>query len=118
MHHKFFLPIALLVVVATFTGCKQNLDAVPANPLPEEAIFSDRGLVQAALANHYISVNFGQNNGDHGSYHLLDEANTQYGSPTTTDDEKLVNRNFFRTVDYGLVRRLNQFLGLNLLNTR
>lgn len=110
MKNKIYCLFALFVINSLFIGCNKSLDAVPVNRLPAEIIYSDRGLVQATLANFYISVNFGQNNGDYGSYHLLDEANRQYGSPTTTDDEKLVNRNFYRTVDYGLVRRLNQFL--------
>jgi starch-binding outer membrane protein, SusD/RagB family len=110
MKIKLYCLFALFTITAFFTACNKNLDAVPVNRLPAEIIYSDKGLVQATLANFYISVNFGQNNGDHGSYHLLDEANTQYGSPTTTDAEKLIDRNFFRTIDYGLVRRLNQFL--------
>jgi hypothetical protein len=110
MKIKLYCLFVLFTINALFTSCNKDLDAVPVNRLPAEIIYSDKGLVQATLANFYISVNFGQHNGDHGSYHLLDEANTQYGSPTTTDAEKLIDRNFFRTIDYGLVRRLNQFL--------
>jgi starch-binding outer membrane protein, SusD/RagB family len=110
MKTKLYSLFALLVINAAFMGCKKNLDTVSVNKLQEEIIYSDRSLVLATLANFYISVGFGQNNGAVGNYHLLDEANTQYGSPTTTDDEKLVSRNFNRTIDYPLVRRLNQFL--------
>lgn len=110
MKIKIYCLFALFTVNALFTGCQKNLDTVPVNRLPAEIIYSDKNLVQATLANFYNSVNFGQNNGDYGSYHLLDEANTQYGSPTTTDAEKLVDRNFNRTNDYGLIRRLNQFI--------
>lgn len=110
MKNKIYCLFALFAINTMFMGCKKDLDAVPVNQLPPDLIYADRGLVMATLANFYTSVNFGQNNGDYASYHLLDEANTQYGSPTTTDDEKLVNRNFFRTFDYALVRRLNQFL--------
>lgn len=110
MKTKLYCLFALLVINAAFMGCKKNLDTVSVNKLGEDIIYSDRSLVLATLANFYTSVGFGQNNGAVGNYHLLDEANTQYGSPTTTDDEKLVSRNFNRTVDYGLVRRLNQFL--------
>ncbi len=110
MKIKIYCLFALFTVNALFTGCQKNLDTVPVNRLPAEIVYSDKGLVQATLANFYNSVNFGQQNGDYNSYNLIDEANTQYGAPTTGDNEIQVSRDFFRTVDYGLVRRLNQFL--------
>lgn len=110
MKIKIYCFFALFTVNALFTGCQKNLDTVPVNRLPAEIVYSDKGLVQATLANFYNSVNYGQQNGDYTSYNLLDEANTQYGAPTTGDNEIQVSRDFFRTIDYGFVRRLNQFL--------
>lgn len=95
-------------------SCVKNLDAESVNTFPESVIYSDKTLIQSVLAGFYTSVNYGQQNGDYGSYHLLDEANSQYGAATTTDDEKQLPRNFYRVYDYGLVRKINQFLqGIN-----
>lgn len=107
---KIYSLLTLFMISCLFIGCSKNLDVIPVNQLPQEIVYTDKALIQSVLANFYISVNYGQNNGDYGSYHLLDESNNQYGSPTTTDDEKQINRNFFRTYDYALVRRMNQFL--------
>ena len=110
MKIKFYGLLLAITIGSSFIGCDSKLDVTPVNQLPDDIVYSDKALALSVLANFYISVNYGQHNGDYGSYHLLDEANSQYGSPTTTDDEKQVNRNFFRTFDYALVRRMNQFL--------
>ncbi|OZI06849.1 RagB/SusD family nutrient uptake outer membrane protein [Siphonobacter sp. BAB-5385] len=102
-----FLTLAFLFYL---TGCTTELDTEPTNILPESEVFTDKALAQSVLANFYASVNYGQTNSNHGNYHLLDEANLSYGPPTTTDDEKVIPRHFFQTYDYGLVRRMNQFL--------
>lgn len=102
-----FLTIAFMACIA---GCSTDLDTEPTNILPESAVFTDKALAESVLANFYASVNYGQNNGDHGSYHLLDEANLSYGPATTTDEEKVIPRYLFDAYDYGLVRRMNQFL--------
>ncbi|OJV15254.1 MAG: RagB/SusD family nutrient uptake outer membrane protein [Dyadobacter sp. 50-39] len=102
-----FLTIALLAGIA---GCSTDLDTEPTNILPESAVFTDKALAESVLANFYASVNYGQNNGDYGSYHLLDEANLSYGPATTTDAEKVIPRDLFDAYDYELVRRMNQFL--------
>lgn len=107
---KIYSLLTLFMISCLFIRCSKKLDVIPVNQLPQEIVYTDKALIQSVLANFYISVNYGQNNGDYGSYHLLDEANNQYGSPTTTDDEKQINRNFYRTFDYALVRRMNQFL--------
>ncbi|RZL19287.1 MAG: RagB/SusD family nutrient uptake outer membrane protein [Pedobacter sp.] len=109
---KKYNSICLLFFVlfcVTYTSCRK-LDAEPTNILTTTAIYTDKALVQSALSNIYLSVNYGQNNGDYGSYHLLDEANRCEGAATTTDDERTIPRNFYRVYDYGLVRRMNQFL--------
>ena len=97
---------ALLFLVGSCT----QLDVEPTNTLPEQDVYRDKALIQSVLANIYNSVNYGQTNADYGSYHLLDEANRCEGAATTTDDEKLIPRNFYRVYDYGLVRRMNLFL--------
>src|SRR5690606_1833092 len=110
MKTKFYGLLMAITIGSSFIGCDSKLDVTPVSQLPDDIVYSDKSLALSVLANFYISVNYGQNNGDYGSYHLLDEANNQYGSPTTTDDEKQINRNFYRTFDYALVRRMNQFL--------
>lgn len=99
----------VIFCVLILSGCS-NLDTQPTNTLGTDAVYGDKALTQSVLANFYISVNYGQNNDDYGGYHLLDEANVCEGSATTTDDEKVIPRNFYRVYDYGLVRRMNQFL--------
>lgn len=120
MKIKIFSALLLVFSAVVFSGCvKSNLDANPTNTLLETNVYSDRALMQSVLANFYISVNYGQQNGDFGSYHLLDEASTMYGPATTTDNERQIPRNFYRVYDYGLVRRMNQFLqGINSANAK
>lgn len=115
MKLKIFSAALFMLSAVVFSGCvKTDLDANPTNTLLETNVFSDRALMQSVLANFYISVNYGQQNGDFNQYHLLDEASSMYGPATTTDDERQIPRNFFRVYDYGLVRRMNQFLvGIN-----
>lgn len=107
---KFLIGFLTIAFMACIAGCSTNLDTEPTNILPESAVFTDKALAESVLANFYASVNYGQNNGDFGSYHLLDEANLSYGPATTTDAEKIIPRDLFQAYDYGLVRRMNQFL--------
>lgn len=63
-------------------GCSESfLDQEPENVIPESMIYEDKELVLSVLSNLYGRVNWGQNNGDYGSYDQLDEANKCYGSP-------------------------------------
>ncbi|UEG54801.1 RagB/SusD family nutrient uptake outer membrane protein [Mucilaginibacter daejeonensis] len=115
MKNKILVAALFMYTAVVLSGCvKTNLDANPTNTLLETNVFSDRALMLSVLANFYISVNYGQQNGDYGSYHLLDEASIMYGPATTTDNERQIPRDFYRVYDYGLVRRMNQFLkGIN-----
>jgi len=95
------------------TGCSTDLDVEPTSILTENDVYSDKSLIESVLADFY-TADWGQSNRDYTSYHLLDEANVMYGAATTTDDEKVLPRNFYRVYDYGFVRRVNQFLqGIN-----
>ena len=107
---KISLGLLTIAFMLFMGGCISELDTEPTNILPESGVFTDKALAQSVLANFYASVNYGQNNGNHANYHLLDEANLSYGPATTTDAEKVIPRDFFQTYDYGLVRRMNQFL--------
>ncbi|WP_288179993.1 RagB/SusD family nutrient uptake outer membrane protein [Bacteroides sp. CAG:633] len=80
----------------------------PENVIPESEIYNDPQLVLSVLSNLYGKVNWGQNNGDYGSYNQLDEANTCYGSPWIIFTE--YDRNSWRVRDYGFVRSVNLFL--------
>ena len=56
-------------------GCSESfLDQEPENVIPESMIYEDKELVLSVLSNLYGKVNWGQNNGDYGSYDQLDEA--------------------------------------------
>lgn len=76
------------------------LNQEPENVIPESEIYNDPQLVLSVLSNLYGKVNWGQNNGDYGSYNQLDEANTCYGSPWIIFTE--YDRNSWRVRDYGL----------------
>ncbi|MCE7043771.1 RagB/SusD family nutrient uptake outer membrane protein [Dyadobacter sp. CY312] len=107
---KISFRLFIMAFLLSMGGCITQLDTEPTNILPESGVFTDKVLAQSVLANFYNSVNYGQNNGNHANYHLLDEANLSYGPATTTDAEKVIPRDFFQTYDYELVRRMNQFL--------
>ncbi|MBB6004058.1 RagB/SusD family nutrient uptake outer membrane protein [Arcicella rosea] len=115
MKNRIITIFCILALLSTaLSSCVKELDGEVVNNLPESVVYNDKTLIQSTLAAFYTSVNYGQQNGDYGAYHLLDEANAQYGAATTTDDEKQIPRNFYRVYDYGLVRRINQFLkGIN-----
>lgn len=115
MKNRIITILCILALLSTaLSSCVKELDGEVVNNLPESVVYNDKTLIQSTLAAFYTSVNYGQQNGDYGAYHLLDEANVQYGAATTTDDEKQIPRNFYRVYDYGLVRRINQFLkGIN-----
>ncbi len=115
MKNRIITIFCILAFLSTsLSSCVKELDGEVVNNLPESVVYNDKTLIQSTLAAFYTSVNYGQQNGDYGAYHLLDEANVQYGAATTTDDEKQIPRNFYRVYDYGLVRRINQFLkGIN-----
>lgn len=90
-------------------GCSESfLDQEPENVIPESMIYEDKELVLSVLSNLYGKVNWGQNNGDYGSYDQLDEANKCYGSPWVIFTE--YDRNSWRVRDYDFVRRVNLFL--------
>ena len=90
-------------------GCSESfLDQEPENVIPESMIYEDKELVLSVLSNLYGKVNWGQNNGDFGSYDQLDEANKCYGSPWVIFTE--YDRNSWRVRDYDFVRRVNLFL--------
>ena len=89
--------------------CSESfLDQEPENVIPESMIYEDKELVLSVLSNLYGRVNWGQNNGDYGSYDQLDEANKCYGSPWVIFTE--YDRNSWRVRDYDFVRRVNLFL--------
>jgi len=114
MKTKLLFKLTILVVGLIVSSCKTELDTTEPNRLPEDIVYTDPALIESVLANLYNSVNYGQNNGDYTTYQLLDEANNNYGAATTTNDENVVPRNFYRIRDYGLVRRMNLFIrGIN-----
>lgn len=97
------------LLLAGLTACSESfLDQEPENVISEKLIYEDRDLVLSVLSNLYGSVNWGQNNGDFGSYDQLDEANKCYGSPWQIFTE--YDRNSWRVRDYDFVRRVNLFL--------
>ena len=65
--------IKLIIISALFlmgaAGCSESfLDQEPENVIPESMIYEDKELVLSVLSNLYGRVNWGQNNGDYGSY--------------------------------------------------
>lgn len=99
----------MCLLLAGMCSCSESfLNQEPENVIPESEIYNDPQLVLSVLSNLYGKVNWGQNNGDYGSYNQLDEANTCYGSPWIIFTE--YDRNSWRVRDYGFVRSVNLFL--------
>jgi len=117
MRNKLYCLFALFVLNSIFLGCKKDLTAIPNSLLDDDIIYSDRGLIISTLQQFYNQTNFGQNNGigDTGNGiatqydNVNDEALAMDGGAATGGTIS-IGRDNNRTMDYGLLRRMNQFL--------
>lgn len=122
MKSKFLYSLfALFLINIVFIGCKRDLTVVPNNVIEESAIYTDKNLINAALARFYQQINNGGGN--------ITAGGAAWGASNATDDsfqqdpddaqnnrggasaqQVLFTKNRYRAFDYGLIRRINIFL--------
>jgi starch-binding outer membrane protein, SusD/RagB family len=121
MKNKFLYSLLALLLISTpFTGCKKDLTVVPNTLLSQDAVYTDKNLIIAALARFYSQV--GQNGGNTpgaagwGATNQTDDSYQQ--DPDDAQNNRggasamqvLFTKDRYRAFDYGLIRRLNLFL--------
>jgi hypothetical protein len=113
--------LALFVVNVLFIGCKKDLTIKPNDLLLDQDIFTDKNLINSTLARFYQQIHtgtnvngngntgWGQQNGDWNSFQQdPDDGVNNNGGPSTGD--LTLSRDRYKIMDYGLIRRLNQFI--------
>ncbi len=116
--YSFF---ALFVVNVMFIGCKKDLTIKPNELLLDEDVFTDKNLITSVLSTFYRQMHDGTNvNGNAGtgwgqsnnSWQSFqqdpDDGVNNNGTPSTGD--LTLSRDRYKIIDYGLMRRLNQFI--------
>ena len=97
--------IAVAACALALSSCSGFLDQKPDRIMTEDQVYGDVNLTKSVLANFYERISLGQHVGDTDGFALLDEAITY-----DTKDDQEVDRNWWRTYDYTLIRNINQFL--------
>lgn len=107
----YILTIAITGVL--LFSCSDFLDRKPDTILTDDEIFSDQNMINAALANFYGRVDWGQRLSDEGDgFAYLDEA--CFSGSGGPNDLREYKDDWWRVYDYTLIRDINQFLqGLN-----
>ena len=101
---KKILFLAAFFVGSILSGCSDFLDRKPDDYIGEEEVFSDATLAEAAVANLYGRVYWGQNIDQDKLYIYLDEACLSNGSPDNTYG---FSDDFMRVYEYPLIREMN-----------
>ncbi len=111
MKNKFLFSLfALFIINVMFIGCKKDLTVVPNSLLSESDVYTDKSLCQAVLARFYGQIGTGGpfNNNDDGFQQQPDDVINNRGPASGLQIQYA--HDLFRTFDYGLIRRINQFL--------
>lgn len=108
---------ALLLINIVFIGCKKDLTVVPNELLTTDEVFTDKNLINATLARFYTQINgngagaagWGATNATDDSFQQdPDDAQNNRGGASA--QQVLFTKDRYRAFDYGLIRRINQFL--------
>src|SRR5688572_9106920 len=113
MKNKFLYSLlALLLINTPFMGCKKDLTVIPNTLISEEAIYTDKNLITAALARFYSQVNGGQAAASWGASNATDDSfqqdpdDAQNNRGGASAMQVLFTKNRYRAFDYGLIRRI------------
>ena len=101
---KKILFLVAFFVGSILSGCSDFLDRKPDDYIGEDEVFSDATLAEAAVANLYGRVYWGQNIDQDKLYIYLDEACLSNGSPDNTYG---FSDDFMRIYEYPLIREMN-----------
>lgn len=96
--------IALFIALMALVSCEGFLSINPDDHISDDTVFSDKTLADAAVANIYGRVTWGQNIENSKLYIYLDEACWSNGSPDLTSE---FADDFMRVYDYSLIREIN-----------
>ena len=96
--------IALFIALMALVSCEGFLSINPDDHISDDTVFSDKTLADAAVANIYGRVTWGQNIENSKLYIYLDEACWSNGSPDLTSE---FADDFMRVYDYALIREIN-----------
>lgn len=96
--------IALFIATLALASCERFLSIKPDDHISDDAVFSDKTLAGAAVANIYGRVTWGQNIENSKLYIYLDEACWSNGSPDLTSE---FPDDFMRVYEYTLIREIN-----------
>ena len=96
-----------MTTVLTLVSCENFLSITPDDFISKETVFSDKTLAEAAVANIYGRVTWGQNIDNQKLYIYLDEACWSNGSP---DLSYGFSDDFMRVYEYDLLREINILL--------
>lgn len=117
MKNKFLYSLfTILLINIILIGCKRDLTVIPNDVIPEEAVYTDKNLINATLARFYSQINGGQGASNWGATNATDEnfqqdpddvINNRNGASTS---QILFAKDRYRAFDYGLIRRINIFL--------
>ncbi len=97
-------------------GCKRDLTVIPNTLLSEDAIYTDKNLITAALARFYSQVNGGQGGASWGATNATDDSfqqdpdDAQNNRGGASAMQVTFTKDRYRAFDYALIRRLNIFL--------
>ena len=126
MKTKFLYSLfALFTINMVFIGCKRDLTVVPNSVIEEQAVYTDKNLINSVLARFYNQINESPNPPG-GNFNVGSAA---WGASNATDDsfqqdpddaqnnrggasaqQVAFTKNRYRAFDYGLIRRINIFL--------
>jgi hypothetical protein len=110
MKHKLYCLFAFFVISSVFTGCKKDLSVSPNALLPTEEVFTDKNLITSVLGRFYQQVNaWGENNDDWNKFQQDPDDGINNNGGISTGNLTW-GRDRYRVMDYGIIRRLNQFL--------
>jgi len=105
---------ALFLINTMFIGCKKDLTVIPNGLLAQDDVFTDKNLILATLARFYGQINgtgaaWGASNATDDSFQQdPDDAVNNRGGASA--QQVAFTKDRYRAFDYGLIRRINQFL--------
>lgn len=126
MKTKFLYSLfALFTINMVFIGCKRDLTVVPNSVIEEQAVYTDKNLINSVLARFYNQINESPNPPGNN----FNVGSAAWGASNATDDsfqqdpddaqnnrggasaqQVAFTKNRYRAFDYGLIRRINIFL--------
>jgi hypothetical protein len=117
MKNKFLYSLfTILLINILLVGCRRDLTVIPNDVIAEEAVFTDKNLIEATLARFYSQINGGTGGAAWGATNATDDSfqqdpdDAQNNRGGASGQQVAFTKNRYRAFDYGLIRRINIFL--------